>query len=59
MPAGLEGLSAVVPYFYCLYFAALLWHRELRDEHACKLKYGKDWDKYCSTVRWRIVPFVY
>ncbi|GFR49051.1 hypothetical protein Agub_g11077 [Astrephomene gubernaculifera] len=59
MPAGLTGLSAVVPYFYCIYFASLLIHRERRDEHACRVKYGKDWDKYCALVRYRIVPYVY
>ena len=34
-------------------------HRDLRDEHACQLKYGKDWDKYCKIVRYRIIPLVY
>ena len=34
-------------------------HRDLRDEHACALKYGKDWDRYCSIVKYRIVPFLY
>ncbi|GLC33514.1 hypothetical protein PLESTB_000083300 [Pleodorina starrii] len=59
MPAGLTGLSAIVPYFYCIYFAALLVHRERRDEHSCRLKYGKDWDKYCALVRYRIIPYLY
>ncbi len=34
-------------------------HRDLRDGHACKLKYGKDWDEYCSKVKYRIVPYLY
>lgn len=34
-------------------------HRAMRDDHACRLKYGKDWDKYCKLVRWRIIPFLY
>lgn len=34
-------------------------HRELRDEHACKKKYGKDWDKYKAIVKYRLIPFVY
>jgi hypothetical protein len=34
-------------------------HRDMRDEHACRLKYGKDWDKYCSIVKYRIIPLVY
>lgn len=53
------GFDHIVPYFYAIYFACLLIHREMRDEHACRLKYGRDWDKYCSLVRWRIIPYVY
>mmetsp|Transcript_33631 Transcript_33631/g.74457 ORF Transcript_33631/g.74457 Transcript_33631/m.74457 type:complete len:429 (+) Transcript_33631:84-1370(+) len=59
MPCGLSGLSSIIPYFYCLYFASLLIHRERRDDLACRHKYGKDWDKYCSLVPWRIIPYVY
>jgi hypothetical protein len=54
------GFGSAVPYFYSLYFASLLVHRERRDEAACRAKYGRsDWDKYCSIVPWRIVPYVY
>jgi delta14-sterol reductase len=42
-----------------LYFAVLLIHREMRDEEKCRRKYGKDWEKYCEIVRWRIWPGVY
>lgn len=59
MPAGLDGLAAVIPFFYAIYFAVLLMHRERRDEASCRLKYGKDWDKYCSLVKYRIVPYIY
>ncbi|KAF8070897.1 5-methyltetrahydropteroyltriglutamate--homocysteine methyltransferase [Scenedesmus sp. PABB004] len=58
MPCGAEGAAAVVPYFYCIYFAALLLHRERRDEAACRAKYGRDWDAYCARVPWRIIPHV-
>jgi len=53
------GFDHIIPYFYAIYFAGLLIHREMRDEHNCKHKYGKDWDKYCKIVPWRIVPFIY
>ncbi|MBC8068343.1 MAG: hypothetical protein IAG13_08420, partial [Deltaproteobacteria bacterium] len=53
------GFGSVVPYFYFLYFAPLLWNRERRDHAMCKRKYGADWDRYCEKVPWRIVPFVY
>jgi hypothetical protein len=29
------GLASPAPYFYPVYFAVLLWHRELRDDHKC------------------------
>ncbi|KAK9839777.1 hypothetical protein WJX81_000641 [Elliptochloris bilobata] len=53
------GFRHVVPYFYAVYFGALLMHRDLRDEHACRLKYGRDWDRYCALVRYRLIPWVY
>lgn len=48
-----------LPYFYPVYFAILLIHRERRDHHFCRKKYGVDWDAYCDKVRWRIVPGLY
>lgn len=57
LPCGLEG--GVLPYFYAAYFAVLLIHRELRDEESCRKKYGKDYDRYCELVPYRIVPGVY
>ena len=53
------GFSHVLPYFYFIYFMALLIHRQLRDEHHCRSKYGKDWDRFCQIVKWRLVPGVY
>lgn len=51
--------GSLLPWFYPVYFAILLVHRERRDHHFCKKKYGEDWDRYCERVRWRIVPFLY
>ena len=53
------GFSNVLPYFYFLYFAPLLIHRQFRDEHHCKQKYGTDWEKYCKIVKWRLIPGLY
>ena len=53
------GFDSVIPYFFAIYFAILLIHRERRDDHACHKKYGADWKRYCDLVRWRIVPFLY
>ncbi|KAL4402652.1 Erg24, C-14 sterol reductase [Malassezia pachydermatis] len=40
------GFGTPIPYFYVVYFAVLLVHRQLRDDDACKKKYGADWDVY-------------
>lgn len=53
------GWSCAVPYFYAVYFAVLLIQREQRDDHACKLKYGADWDRYCALAPYRLIPYVY
>ncbi|KAH8104481.1 ERG4/ERG24 ergosterol biosynthesis protein [Cristinia sonorae] len=48
-----------VTYFYPIYFAVLLIHRQLRDEDKCAAKYGADWDKYTKIVPYRIIPYIY
>lgn len=53
------GFSHLLPYFYVLYFSALLIHRERRDNAFCHHKYGADWEEYQRRVPWRIVPHVY
>ena len=65
-PAAMEsyqgqarGWGMVVTYFFMLYFAVLLIHRERRDEEKCAKKYGKDWEEYKKRVPYRIVPYIY
>lgn len=53
------GFNHFLPYFYVSYFLVLLIHRQLRDEHHCREKYGRDWDRYCEKVRWRLLPGIY
>ncbi|MCA9772746.1 MAG: hypothetical protein KC466_10095, partial [Myxococcales bacterium] len=53
------GFERVLPYFYIIYFAILLVHREWRDGQHCAAKYGFDWKRYTARVRWRIVPGLY
>ena len=54
-----RGWGMVFTYFYLLYFAILLVHREMRDEAKCSRKYGADWEEYKKRVRWRILPGLY
>eukprot|EP01100_Stratorugosa_tubuloviscum_P015207 TRINITY_DN8589_c0_g1_i1.p1 TRINITY_DN8589_c0_g1~~TRINITY_DN8589_c0_g1_i1.p1 ORF type:complete len:454 (-),score=163.97 TRINITY_DN8589_c0_g1_i1:81-1385(-) len=53
------GTAHIIPYFYFIYFAILLIHREARDEHKCATKYGIDWQKYCQIVKFRMIPYIY
>lgn len=53
------GFTHLLPYFYVIYFTVLLIHREARDEHQCRRKYGLAWEKYCQRVPYRIFPYVY
>lgn len=54
-----RGWGMLFTYFYVLYFGVLLVHRGRRDDEKCRRKYGKDWERYCEVVRWRIIPYVY
>ncbi|EME49191.1 sterol reductase-like protein [Dothistroma septosporum NZE10] len=56
---GMKGAAIPITYFFMLYFAILLIHREMRDDQKCRRKYGKDWEKYCEKVPYRIVPGIY
>uniref|UniRef100_A0AAR2KNT9 Delta(14)-sterol reductase LBR n=1 Tax=Pygocentrus nattereri TaxID=42514 RepID=A0AAR2KNT9_PYGNA len=53
------GFNHVIPYFYLIYLILLLVHRNARDEHQCRKKYGLAWGEYCKTVRYRIFPGIY
>jgi protein-S-isoprenylcysteine O-methyltransferase Ste14 len=59
VPGEAKGWGMLFTYFFMLYFAVLLIHRERRDEEKCRKKYGKDWERYCKIVPYRIVPYVY
>lgn len=54
-----RGWGMIFTYFYILYFAVLLIHRDGRDDEKCARKYGEDWEKYKRTVRYRIIPGIY
>ncbi|TRM64375.1 ERG4/ERG24 ergosterol biosynthesis protein [Schizophyllum amplum] len=53
------GFATPMTYFYPIYFAVLLVHRQLRDDEACHKKYGKDWEAYKKLVPYRIVRYLY
>ena len=53
------GFNTPIPYYYVLYFAILLIHRERRDEAKCSSKYKKTWQEYKKLVPARIIPGIY
>ncbi len=53
------GFNTPLTYFYPIYFATLLLHRQARDEAKCSVKYGKTWKEYCELVPYKIIPYVY
>jgi delta14-sterol reductase len=59
VPGEAKGWGMIFTYFFMVYFAVLLIHRERRDEEKCRRKYGKDWDRYVELVPYRIIPYVY
>ncbi|KAG6037515.1 Delta(14)-sterol reductase [Claviceps citrina] len=54
-----RGWAVPITYFYIVYFAVLLIHRDRRDDEKCQRKYGDDWVKYKKIVRYRILPGIY
>lgn len=53
------GFQLVLPYYYVIYFGALLIHRQMRDEAKCRAKYKKLWVEYERQVPYKIIPYVY
>jgi delta14-sterol reductase/lamin-B receptor len=53
------GTGSIIPYFYAIYFAILLVHRALRDDHSCVTKYEEDWKVYKEKVPYIFIPYVF
>ncbi|KAH3798352.1 delta(14)-sterol reductase TM7SF2-like [Dreissena polymorpha] len=53
------GVTHVLPYLGTVFLMLLLIDRERMDGEDCKRKYGPDWERYCSIVKYRIIPWLY
>lgn len=55
------GFANWQPYFYFIFFTAMIIHRTVRDEVRCAEKYGPSgmWAEYCKRVPYRYFPGVF
>ncbi|EGV60758.1 erg24, C-14 sterol reductase [Yamadazyma tenuis] len=53
------GFNTPLTYFYAVYFASLLVHRQVRDDEKCASKYKQSWDEYKARVPYKIIPYLY
>ena len=55
----IAGFNHLVPYLGTIFLVIMLIDRERKDNTECKKKYGTDWEKYCTIVKYRIIPGLY
>lgn len=53
------GFASPIPWYFPLYFAVLLIHRNARDEEKCRAKYGEAWEEYKRQVPYALIPYIY
>lgn len=53
------GFHTPLTYYFPLFFAVLLIHRNSRDEAKCEEKYKETWVEYKKQVPYALIPYVY
>ena len=56
---AMAGFQSAVPYLVPAWLLLLLMQRAARDDRRCREKYGRLWDEYCRTARFRMFPYIY
>jgi hypothetical protein len=52
----ITGFNSLFPWFYPLFFVAMIAHRAQRDITRCEKKYGASWSEYTRQVPWLFIP---
>ena len=52
------GFGSPFPWFYPVFFAAMISHRAIRDIERCEIKYGEAWEEYKKQVPYLFIPYV-
>jgi Delta24(24(1))-sterol reductase len=52
----ITGFNSPFPWFYPVFFVAMIAHRAQRDITRCKKKYGPAWAEYTRQVPWLFIP---
>lgn len=53
------GFNTPLTYYFPIFFATLLIHRNSRDEAKCEEKYKETWVEYKKQVPYALIPYVY
>jgi len=54
--ALITGFKSPFPWFYPVFFAAMIAHRAWRDDQKCRKKYGPAWEEFCRRTPYLFIP---